>query len=694
MGIEAGQLVGDVGEGILARGLQLGDAAFQRAAHGLEPFGEAVEKRGRIRPGEALVEFHEPRLQRLQPGEDGLHRRILLGIEPGQLVRDLGEGVFLGLQRGQPALQRTAHRFQPLGEAGEGDRRVLSGEAAVDFAQAGLQRLEPGEDRLHRRVLLGIEAGQLVGDVGEGILARGLQLGDAAFQRAAHGLQPLGETVEERGRIRPGEAAVEVGEAGLQRLQPGEHRLDRGVLLRIEAGQLVGDVGEGAVLGLDLGKAALHRVQPLGEAVEERPGVLPGEAAVELGQARLQRLQPGEDRLHGGILLRIEARQLGRDFGEGVLFRRLQQRDPGGKGGFGRGMGGLQRRDPVLELGLQARDPGGGVAGLDPERQLAEAGLQRLQPGEHRLDRGILAGMEPGELLGHLGQRVGGLQRRDPGLQRGAGLVDAGGEPVEGGGGVAGGEALLQRGDPGEHGFGHRILLGVEPGQAVGELGHGILGRRLQPGDARLQRRGSGGLAAADLVEPALEPLQQGAGLGRLAHLLDRPHPLAQLVETGEGGLQRGVLVAHEAEELGGHPLQALLRGRLAGAERLDPGGEIGLGGGEGFQPGRRGLGPAVADPDPGEAGRRPGAALGRAGQGFGGGGPGLDGGGLPGRGLRRGAAGRPKPQAAADAHPEDECRARRCQDHPQAQTENTHAAAILPGETSLIRRKDRLAPR
>lgn len=190
------------------------------------------------------------------------------------------------------------------------------------------------------------------------------------------------------------------------------------------------------------------------------------------------------------------------------------------------------------------------------------------------------------------------------------------------------------------------------------------------------------------------EPLQQGAGLGRLAHLLDRPHPLAQLVETGEGGLQRGVLVAHEAEELGGHPLQALLRGRLAGAERLDPGGEIGLGGGEGFQPGRRGLGPAVADPDPGEAGRRPGAALGRAGQGFGGGGPGLDGGGLPGRGLRRGAAGRPKPQAAADAHPEDECRARRCQDHPQAQTKHTHAAAILPGETSLIRRKDRLAPR
>ena len=65
-----------------------------------------------------------------------------------------------------------------------------------------------------------------------------------------------------------------------------------------------------------------------------------------------------------------------------------------------------------------------------------------------------------------------------------------------------------------------------------------------------------------------------------------------------------------------------------------------------------------------------------------------------PGRGLRRGAAGRPEPQAAADAHPEDECRARRCQDHPQAQTENTHAAAILPGETSLIRRKDRLAPR
>ena len=353
-------------------------------------------------------------------------------------------------------------------------------------------------------------------------------------------------------------------------------------------------------------------------------------------------------------------------------------------------MGGLQRRDPVLELGLQARDPGGGVAGLDPERQLAEAGLQRLQPGEHRLDRGILAGMEPGELLGHLGQRVGGLQRRDPGLQRGAGLVDAGGEPVEGGGGVAGGEALLQRGDPGEHGLGHRILLGVEPGQAVGELGHGILGRRLQPGDARLQRRGSGGLAAADLVEPALEPLQQGAGLGRLAHLLDRPHPLAQLVEAGEGGLQRGILVAHQDEELGGHPLQPFLRRRLDGAERLDPGSEIGLGGHEGFQPGRGGLGPALAEPDPGETGRGAGPAVGRADQDFGGGGFGP----FPGRGLHRGAARRPKSQAAADAHPEDECRACRRQTHPQAQTKDTHAAAILPGETGLIRRKDRLAPR
>ena len=68
---------------------------------------------------------------------------------------------------------------------------------------------------------------------------------------------------------------------------------------------------------------------------------------------------------------------------------------------------------------------------------------------------------------------------------------------------------------------------------------------------ARLQRVEAGG-----------EPLEEPARLGGAAHLLQRLHAGAQLVEAGERGLERRVLVADEPEELGGHRLQPVLARR------------------------------------------------------------------------------------------------------------------------------------
>ena len=91
--------------------------------------------------------------------------------------------------------------------------------------------------------------------------------------------------------------------------------------------------------------------------------------------------------------------------------------------------------------------------------------------------------------------------------------------------------------------------------------------------EARLQRRRRRALRALQRVEPAGQPLEEPARLGGAAHLLQRAHAGAQLVEPGERRLQGGVLVADEPEELRGHRLQPLLRA----AATLEPRREIRL---------------------------------------------------------------------------------------------------------------------
>ncbi len=128
----------------------------------------------------------------------------------------------------------------------------------------------------------------------------------------------------------------------------------------------------------------------------------------------------------------------------------------------------------------------------------------------------------------------------------------------------------------------------MEPREPLGQLRHRAGAGGFERRDARLERRGARGLGAAHLVETRLQPFEQRARLGRRAHLLERAHPPAQLVEPRERGLHRGVLVADQPQHLAGHRLQPLLGCTLARGERVEPGGEIGLGGRQGLDPGRR----------------------------------------------------------------------------------------------------------
>ena len=135
-------------------------------------------------------------------------------------------------------------------------------------------------------------------------------------------------------------------------------------------------------------------------------------------------------------------------------------------------------------------------------------------------------------------------------------------------------EPRLERGEARDHGSERGVLLGVQLGQLLHErrLRVGALRRGAAGGEARLQRRGGRGLGAFQCVEAGGEPLEEPARLGGAAHLLEGLHPGAQLVQAGERGLERRVLVADEPEELGGHRLQPVLGGAGTVELRREPG--------------------------------------------------------------------------------------------------------------------------
>ena len=199
-----------------------------------------------------------------------------------------------------------------------------------------------------------------------------------------------------------------------------------------------------------------------------------------------------------------------------------------------------------------------------------------MQPGEllgERPHRGAGLGLEPGELAlrgGALGlQRLDAafepLQRLAPGLERA--------------------EPGLDRPEPGLRRLGALFAALLQLDQPLGEPGGVARGRGGQRPEPGLERGGAGGLRRLQLVDPALQRLEERPRLGGLAHLLERPHPGAELVEAGERGLQRGVLVADQAEELAGHRLQPLLRGVALGGQGVEPEREIRLGRGQRLQP-------------------------------------------------------------------------------------------------------------
>ena len=346
----------------------------------------------------------------------------------------------------------------------------------------------------------------------------------SAVIRARDPLEPLGETVERPLRVGGGERGLEGGEPALDRAEPGDHRLGGGVAVGLQRREPLGEGGERPLVGA----AVLDPPEPVAEGRE--PGLEP-QAAVEPGldqglgiagdELALDGAEPGDDRLDALVLAVVR-----RAISVGERRRRR----------LGACLG-LQRRQlgPDVARTAELGPDGGGLAaqrleaGLEPLQRLAplgpaaveeaEAGLERGEAGERRLEAGVAALLEARQPLAEVGD--------------GAGEVGRGGAAA-----VEGGEARLGGGRG-------RRLRGLEP------------------------------------AEPLAEPVEERPRLGGLAHLLEGAQAGAELVEAGEGGLERGVLVADEAEELAGHRLQPLLGGRGLGGERLEPLAELGLVGGE-----------------------------------------------------------------------------------------------------------------
>ena len=300
--------------------------------------------------------------------------------------------------------------------------------------------------------------------------------------------------------------------------------------------------------GLGLGARRLRRLEPDGQRRQRRGRIGDGGGLGRL-QPGLERLQAVEHRRERRVLLGVQPGQLLAELGHRALARCLERPDAGG-----------ERRQ---------RRPGVAAGGL---------GLERVEPGEQALGEGLLLRVQPAQPLGELGHRPGlGLQpgeRRLGRALRGGERLEPGREPRHR---LAGSRALelrqprLERTEPAQGRLGRRVLLGVQRSQLLDDRRHVAL--RRQPGEAAVERRRGGRLGALERVEPLAEPVEQAARLGGVADLLERAHPGAQLVEPGERGLERGVLVADQAEELGRGRLQPV----LGAAGAVEPGGEIGL---------------------------------------------------------------------------------------------------------------------
>ena len=391
-------------------------------------------------------------------------------------------------------------------------------------------------------------------------------------------------------------AAVDLGKLGFQRREAGEHRLHRRVLLGVEPGQLLGDLRERSLA------RRLERREPGGEAVERALRI----AARELGEFRLQRREAGEHRLHRRILLGVEPGQLLGDLRERGFARRLERREPVAERGPDR----VQRLDPRLE-------PFGEALDLRLRVARGEPGLERADPAGELFGQRLLLGVQPGELLaerahraaadlgpeaGDLGphsallglQRLDPLQRLAPGVarRRALGLQRVARRRALGLQHIARRRALglerpelgLDRPEPGEHRLDPGVPALLQPRQPVGQLLRGAA-RGGEGRELRLEPRAAGGLRGLQFVEATLQSLEQRPRLGRRAHLLERAHPGAQLVEPGERGLERRVLVAHEAEQLARHRLQPLLGRGPLGCERVEPQRQIRLRRGQRLQP-------------------------------------------------------------------------------------------------------------
>ena len=199
----------------------------------------------------------ELRLQRRQPGEDRLDRGVLLGVEPGQLLGDLGERV---LRRPRSSATR------PCTASSRSAKRssAAAGRGASISAELRLQRRQPGEAPSRPWRPSGRRAGSAA--------RRSPRTGSPPASIAATRPCTASSRSAKRSRAAPaGERGLELGELRLQRREPGEDRLDGRVLLGVEPGQLLGDLRE-RVLRRRVERRALHRVEPLGEAVERGAG--------------------------------------------------------------------------------------------------------------------------------------------------------------------------------------------------------------------------------------------------------------------------------------------------------------------------------------------------------------------------------------------------------------------------------------
>lgn len=121
------------------------------------------------------------------------------------------------------------------------------------------------------------------------------------------------------------------------------------------------------------------------------------------------------------------------------------------------------------------------------------------------------------------------------------------------------------------------VLLGIEPGQLIRNLGEGILARHLELLDPAPENRHVGGLGGLQCFEPARHVVQHFSGLGKIPDLLECPQTGAQLIKPGQSSFQRRILVPDQPEDLAGERLETFLGFALRGNKGIHPGGKIGL---------------------------------------------------------------------------------------------------------------------